>query len=47
MERTLLSKVSVFTSQMLSPNMAIGSLIVQHDLGTVLELKHLVAAVVG
>lgn len=46
-EKTLLSKESVFTSQMLSPNMAIGSLIAQHDSEMVLGLKHLVAAVVG
>lgn len=46
-ERILLSKESVFTSQMLSPNMEIGSLTVQHGLEMVLEPKHLVAAAVG
>lgn len=46
-EKTLLSKESVFTSQMLSPNMEIGSMIVQHGSEMVLELRRLVAAAVG
>lgn len=44
-ERTSSSRASVFTSRTLNPNTEIGSMIVRHDLGMVLEL--LVAAVVG
>lgn len=44
-ERTSSSRVSAFTSRTLNPNTGIGSMIVRHDLGMVLEL--LVAAVVG
>lgn len=46
-ERTLLSKESVFTSQTLSPNTEIGSMIAQGGSEMVLELKHLVAVAVG
>lgn len=45
--RTLLSKESVFTSQMLSPNMETGSMIVRGGLEMVSELKRSVAVAVG